>query len=182
MSVIERAVKVGMAMPGLITESEVRWLAELCGKAPRKGVVWVELGVFLGRSLSALCVCAGADVGVVGIDNWTYHVSCSEEAVRQGLERHGLAARLVTGDTKIVPDGIERVGFLHVDSHHVAKQFNAEMAAWLPLVPVGGIVACHDYESPRWVEMRPAIDATFRAGWERLGIVRRMIAFKRMRG
>ena len=182
MSLVDRAVKVGLGMPGLIRDTEVRWLAELCERAPRKDVTWVELGVFLGRSLSVLCVCSEGIVPVVGIDNWTYTVGCSAEAVRDGLARHGLSARLVTGDSKIVPDGIGRVGFLHVDSHHVAKQFNAEMDAWLPLVPVGGIVACHDYESPRWVEMRPAIDARFRAGWKRLGIVRRMIAFERVRG
>jgi hypothetical protein len=179
MSAIERAVNVGMAMPGLITEGEVRWLAELCAKAPRKDVTWVELGVFLGRSLSVLCVMSGGEVPVVGVDNWSYRVDCSEKAVRDGLARHNLTARLVSSDSKVVPTGVERVGLLHVDSHHVAAQFNVEMDAWMGLVPKGGIIVCHDYASPRWLEMKPVIDTRFRTGWERLGLVRRMIAFRR---
>jgi len=170
-----------MRIPGQTTASELQFLVHLAGIAPLGGRI-VELGTYHGRTAAALCLGGGA-ANVITIDDY----SCREAtggsrptptSVRGNLAALNYAAQVVCGDSRIVPPGIDRVTLLYVDSEHTRVQFDAEMAAWLPHVVSGGIVACHDYDSPTWLEMTGAVSAWL-GRWGYIGLVRRMIAFRR---
>ena len=83
----------------------------------------------------------------------------------------------------MVRAGIAEVGLLWIDSTHTAEHVTAELAAWLPLVIVGGIVAFHDYAAANIPQLTAPIDATFadRRTWQRAGGFHTVIAFKRLR-
>ncbi len=175
----DEALRVADLIPGLATEAELRFLYRQAVSAPEGGEL-VELGTFKGKSLSVLCHAAGRRGQIPwSIDDYSYMVACSPQLVGKHLRAYGLSARVIEGDSREVPAGFERVSFLFVDTHHVAAQITAEMAAWAPLVISGGIVVCHDYEHTKWHEMKTAIDSLFADGWERLGQECSMIAFRK---
>ena len=171
-----------MQIRGQTRIEEIRFLAALAQAAPHDGAI-VDLGTYHGRSAAALCEAVGGrGRRIVTIDDY----SCAEatgprptrEEVWQTMALWGYEPRILDADSRIVPAGIDRVALLLVDTKHVRVQFDAEMTAWLPLVVKGGIVACHDYGSPTWTEMTGAITAWL-GGWERIGLVHRLIAFRK---
>jgi hypothetical protein len=179
-----------MRIPGQTTRAEVEFLHKVACFAPLAGA-FVELGTYHGRTAAALCWATPWREAIVTIDDYSCREGTGEHPTPEGvLEnlagiddkqrslRGTRKARVLRGDTRFVPKGTDAVSLLFVDSEHTRAQFDAELAVWLPLVVARGIVVCHDYGSPTWLEMTEAI-TSWLGGWERIGLVRRMIAFRR---
>ena len=161
---------------------ELALLYELCFKVPKTG--WfVELGSYQGRSALAICQAArelGRDKWVMLIDNFSEDASISAYRLNYNLGRHNFWPLIIDGESRTVPPQIlsgQKVAFLFVDTQHAAAQFNSEIDTWQPLLISGAVVACHDYDSPTWLEMNGVIDKRL-GHLKKLGALRRLIAFR----
>lgn len=195
----EELVRAAAGIPGRCWPEELAFLHQLALTAP-PGLPMVELGTFQGRTAAILCAVAqetGSEV--VTIDNYihdgaftgNYKALANDpdygqspekyaQLTRENLAKLGFQARVIVGDSAVVPQGIEEVGLLFIDSEHARERFNAECDAWLPLIVKGGILACHDYKQPDWPVMTPAIDDRIGENeWERLGLVNWLVAFRK---
>lgn len=174
-------------IPRLTTRSELAHLWRCAMRAP-EGLPFVELGCYLGGSSVMLCAAAldrGADVTL--IDRFRYgtqmYGTSSVALVTSHLRRVGVPKmpRIIESSSLVVPDGLEQVGFLHIDTDHKREYLYKELAVWQPLMAPGGVIAFHDYaaNSP---EMIPAIDdwAADNPDWTDLGLVRWMKCFQRV--
>ena len=178
-------IEKAMTIPGATTEQHLNFLYELAITAPQEPMV--ELGSYLGRSLSVLSH-AAKKVGtqLISIDNYTPEDWAPETRtladIRANLKKvdaWGKHVRLIRGESTDT-HRIESVGFLFVDSTHTEEHFGAEMKAWLPLLVPEGIIVCHDWDSPRWTEMNNAIRGwLFRKPYDLIGIRGHIIAFRR---
>ena len=197
---VSEVVKAAAEIPGRCWPEELAWLGELALMAP-PGLPMVELGTFQGRTAAMLCAVAkktGSEV--ITIDNYIHDGAFTghykalpndpdfgmqpeeyAELTRKNLGSLGYEARVIVGDSAVVPKGIKEVGFLFIDSEHTAYRFKCECDAWLPLIVEGGILACHDYEQPQWLEMTPAINERIRSKreWEYLGLVNWLVGFRK---
>ena len=160
---------------GGLNKEEGTFLYRLALDAP-KGEMFVELGT--GQGMSAAILCAAAketNSRVITIDH------SADDGAEETLRNLGIDARVVIGDSAVIPDGIDRIGLLFIDTKHTRKRLYKELDAWLPLLMEGGILAFHDYGS--YQEMEPAIDERIRDKtdeWEYLGLARWMIGFRRL--
>ena len=182
---IGRVLDWADAIPRLCARIELLHLWNCAMRAP--ALPMVECGVYQGASALVLAdVARRKGVPLTLIDNFQYTTAqCgrnSAEGVRENLTRAGVdpLPRIVEGDSRVVPEGIDKVGFLHIDTDHCAAQFHAEMDAWLPHMAPGSVMAFHDY-SQHSPEMIPSIDGRLVAdpAWTCLGLVRWMICFQK---
>lgn len=172
------AVTAAMSIQGICSAEEIRFLYKLALNAPR-GFTFVELGTYSGRTAAILCAVAEkVNSQVITIDNVAW------EGVKEGLSRLGFNARVVIGDSAVVPKDLCRIGLLFIDSEHTRERLYKELDAWLPLLVRGGILAFHDYEQNGFGEvMTPAIDERIRNKpdeWEYLGLTRWLIGFRKL--
>ena len=194
-NIIVEAIK----LPGRCMYPELIFLHQLALVAP-PGLPIVELGTFQGRTTAPLCA-AAKQIGseVVTIDNYAQDPAFTDwpkgyeedpecgktpeeyaELTRRNLAKLGYRPRIIIGDSATVPEGIEEVGLLFIDSEHTPEKFKEECDAWLPLMKKGSILVCHDYAQPTWPKMTPAIDGRItRDKWEKLGLVIWLIGFRR---
>ena len=148
----------------------------------------MELGAFKGSSAVLLADAAyNRGSPLMLIDTFVY--GSLEYGVNSAEEMCGNLARLnlptwpkvVQGDSATVPDGVDKVGFLHIDTDHHKEHLYKELDAWQERVVPGGIIAFHDYchNSP---EMIPAINERMGKApdWECVGLERWMIAFRKV--
>jgi predicted O-methyltransferase YrrM len=168
---------------------EAEALYKVALQAP-KGKPIIELGTFHGYTAAVLAM-AGEQIGahVTTIDDYAErpeqnlpkHIGLL--AVLDNLLRCGLDVTVLKGDTRTVPQGIAEIGMLWIDSTHTAAHVTAELAAWLPLVIVGGIAAFHDYGGASTPQLKVPIDAAFadRRRWQLVAGFYTVIGFKRLR-
>jgi predicted O-methyltransferase YrrM len=184
----EDVIKLALAVPGMMREEELRFLWRLAMQA-QAGSQFVELGTYLGRTLVVLGhVAQRRGKYLTSIDDYSYDERCSCAKVRENLIAAGLAAALdsaqivlIEGDSRQKPAELVDIGLLFVDSDHFSTQFDQEMTAWLGSVRPGGVIVCHDYDSPTWLEMTGAIQRwLFTPQFARLGLVRRLIGFRKL--
>lgn len=143
----------------------------------KDGDVFVELGVFYGRSLAMLCrmaADAGKKLDVTGVDLWEdggaitlgaaphAYAPAKFEACRQWLADVGAHPRLVKGDTAEyagrVDDGSVALAF--IDGDHSYCGARRDIAAWWPKIKRGGMLAGHDY-SDEYRGVMQAVTAVF---------------------
>ena len=177
-----------MNIPGATTLDELKFLSNMVKKVgpepESRQNRFVELGTFMGRSLAVIAHYAKQFNGYVySFDDYQSNQKANLTKVRENMERLGLRDNVLTLsiDTKIRPKTMINIDFLFVDTTHTKEHFDIEMSQWLPVVRRDGIIVCHDYNSPRWVEMTGAIDSWFRnKNFKFLGQERRMIAFQKL--
>lgn len=183
MGCIEKAFRVRC----LLSRAEAQYL-HACAKQAPDGE-FVELGPFQGGSTTIIAsVTDERGLPLTTIDDFHYQKKrgkSSPEAVRENLRAAGIEAipRVVKGDSADVPERIESVAFLFIDTEHKAARLNMELDAWLPLMMEGGVIALHDYAWPeRFPEMITVIDRRLGDSdeWERVGLVNHLVAFRRV--
>ena len=180
--------QLGMTVPGLTRLEELTFLYDTAMQAIERSQ-FVELGTYLGRTLTVLAYVAQIKHSpLLSIDNYSYDNRCSLAQVRANLIEVGMEKSLekgkivlVDGDSRQRPGTLTDIGLLFVDSLHTRQHFDAEMNVWLGAVRQNGIVICHDYNSPTWLEMTGAINHwLINKHYERLGVARRLIAFRKL--
>ena len=177
------------SIPHLCTQAELIHLWRCAMKAP-EDLPMVELGCYQGSSSVMICAAAmsrGGDVTL--IDRFAYGTQAygpsSIELVQAHLKAVGVPVlpRVVGSSSLVVPDGLEQVGFLHIDTDHRRGYLYQELDVWEPRMAPGGVIAFHDYcdNSP---EMIPAIDdwAAAHPEWKCLGRARWMIGYQKEAG
>lgn len=165
---------------GLINRSETLWLMELVETAPSEGAV-VDLGTLNGLSCTALCAVVG-DERVTTIDHWECHAKPvgAPERNFESLKALGLNPRFKDSESWQVPEWIDQVAMIFIDTTHEEQVLKSELAAWLPLLTPGGVVALHDYDRSHFTHYTELIDQVFIPPlWKREGLVGTLIAFRR---
>jgi hypothetical protein len=159
------------------------WIREV----PKNGKL-VEVGVYLGRSLAFLASEAIAqgrhDVTIIGVDPWVteawmlrdhgdtfakYSATNDMHEVVRGIMREHAPAeleRVMLVRAKSVDawgsirkhGGLDLVDRVYIDGDHTEAAVRADIAAWLPLVKPGGVIAGHDFGN---FGVEPAVRAAF---------------------
>lgn len=161
------------AVPGWMTLEELTWLAEQASQAQ----VVVEVGAWKGRSTMALADhCPGR---VYTIDTWSGpclteggRVHPVKTAVSGDFRRH-LRAHLASGRVRALcvpsrlglPRLARRMGrvadLVFLDGDHRKRALAADIAAALPLVKPGGVLAGHDFTNAEWPGVAKAVTEAF---------------------
>ena len=177
---LDRMVLDAMSIKGLITREELAFLMAVASVAPCDGSV-VELGVFNGRSAAGLCLAVG-DHRVVAIDDWSLQ-HCgpnSAELATKNLEWLGLTPRIITGPSNKIPQYVDKVAVLVIDSTHDASVLKEEIEVWFPKLVCGGIIVFHDYGNDKFPDIKKLVDQNFVAWVPRVGSAGKMIAFRKI--
>ena len=151
------------------------WFSELEGQLYVDTVsrhphgIAVELGVFMGRSLSFIIpICKEQDITLYAIDVWD---DTQYGQFQKNLER--LNAKDIVKVIRM--DSVEAanqfsdfsVDVVMVDTLHTYKQTRREILAWTPKIRVDGDILFHDYGvkepkgSPIW-NVKKAVDESFK--------------------
>lgn len=143
------------------------------------GFIFVEVGVWLGRSIAVAALAAKhskKDIKIYAVDTW----NGSDEQVHQNyINRIGGSDALysefmsnmkaVGVDDIIIPvrcDSIKAaekfednsIDFCFIDASHEYLDVLADVKAWLPKIKQGGVIAGHDYP---WPPVKQAVNELF---------------------
>lgn len=162
-----------LTVPGWMSPDELRWLA----KRAREARIIVEIGSWKGRSTRALADhCPGV---VYAIDPWGGVTWTEDGAVHPGTLdvwtsfRWQLRDHLRSGRVRarrglsasVLPQLAREIGrvvdFAFVDGDHREAQVAADLAALLPLLRPGALLAGHDLDNAAWPGVRAAVTARF---------------------
>jgi len=160
---------VSPVVSGKTSMRELLFLADLAANAP--GGASVEVGALHGRSVLAWAGKRAGRGDVLVVDDL-----CRPSLV------HNLPgdATLIRGLSWEVAENLPCLAFCFIDADH-GENFAKDLAAYVPLIVPGGVIAFHDYEPDRFM-VKPLVDGwQAEAGWECLGLVGSLIAFRRPR-
>lgn len=134
--------------PGWETEPEQHLLAELAKQVPA-GATILEIGAEFGMSTSIFAKFSPADVQVTSVDLFPNRPEYGSmlAVLRANLAELGLSGnthQLAMDSVKAASHWDQPIALLFVDGDHSYAGVKADIAAWLPFVPVGGKVAFHD--------------------------------------
>ncbi len=158
-------------------------------EAPHEGAI-VEIGVAYGKSLAYLArkaIDAGRpDILIIGVDPWESvwgewddlsilvdKEGGAREAFEAEMARYAPEERQrvtiwqTTGvlAAKLAPGCAVRPSFVFIDGRHEHKDVAEDIAAWLPLIRPGGVIAGHDH-TPSWPGVETAVREAFPDGYE----------------
>lgn len=118
--------------------------------------VGAEIGVLRGRMLNELLI-DNPDLRMYAVD-----IEATAEAERV-FRFHRARVTPLRGDSvemaAEVVDGA--LDFAFIDADHSEDSVSRDIAAWLPKVRPGGILAGHDYDNPLHTGVKPAVDTEF---------------------
>lgn len=173
-AVIERA----LAIPGLTSDDDVRWLAD---QARTRRTI-IDIGPYRGRSTRALADASPRSGVVYAIDNWNASINHGrpDTAARtqcyQNLRdlRNAGKVVLIEHDSQAgFPDLLRDVvaDMLWIDADHSYDAVTSDCRTYAPLVRPGGLVCGHDYSVHHRDVMR-AVDEIYGTRVRSLGIHR----------
>lgn len=141
---------------------ELRWLHAAAAHLRPRGV-WVELGVWKGRSFLATALGLPSGAELVGVDTFAgspeslVHGEAREPGnpVRQAFHRclslirdlrPDLLLRCIEGDTVETSELFEpgSLDACFIDASHTYAAVRADLLAWAPRLRTGGLLAGHD--------------------------------------
>lgn len=173
---------------GAVTLAEGRRLAHFAGACPA-GEAIVELGSHGGSSTSWLALGSkkGNGAEVHAVDPWDLAVGDRMDQHAESAVRARFDAQLsfMASAGYIDPDCVTAhrgfsvdvarswdatVGMLHVDALHTYEAVTADLDAWLPFVPPGGVVVLHDYCDPRFGVRRAGDEMADGPEWAVVGV------------
>jgi predicted O-methyltransferase YrrM len=146
------------------------FLFQLASDLP-PGALVVEIGSWMGASTCFLAAGLKGGGKIYAVDNFQGHSTCGEDVV--WYERHfrrlgshstldlfrrnlselgfgGLAEPVVSDSqaaTKRLAPVYGRVDMVFIDADHSYEACKADVAAWLPFMKLGGVMAFHDFGS-----------------------------------
>lgn len=171
------------AVETLTETAALDWLQDAASKVPADQAI-VELGVYRGGSLKALC--DGADSGngaiVIGVDAWGSHgaypdrphmlnryTTADKTAAEQLVGDRAILIHALTTQAAATYDG-PPIGLLYIDSEHKEHAVLADFHAWQPHLAPEAIIAFDDYEPGRiGAGVIAAVDQLFEDGKLALG-------------
>jgi len=173
------AERIEKNIPGLMSQNEVKFIMRCVKSSPRKGYC-VNLGTYLGKSTAAICAATSQEVITMDTFKYTGRLGqSSPKLVRANLAKLNLNANILVHSTSAkVSSIVRKVSFLFIDTHHTARQLNAELDIWLPYMAARGVIALHDYHRkyPGYVT---TIDTRLKKHWEFLGLHDTVIGFRK---
>lgn len=138
-----------------------------------RGGLVVEVGVYLGRSLSRVApICRANGTRLVAVDNWRGCVELGEpgkgvellEPFRQNMEWLGLwdAVEPLSGDSALAALGFAEgsIDLVFIDATHHYPAVITDVRAWWPRLKWGGVLLGHDYR-PEFPGLVRAVDELF---------------------
>jgi hypothetical protein len=143
-----------------------------------EGSRFVEVGIFLGRSLCSLAEVvqqSGKRFSIIGVDTCRgsgpegpkqkdFHGGAVAEgggtfagALHRNIIECGFANSIsLIIDSSVTAAGLFADGsidWVHLDARHDSKHLTADIAAWLPKVRRGGWLSGDDYDDSKWPEV-----------------------------
>lgn len=161
---------------------------DLAVREARDGAAFVEVGAWLGKSTAYMADTirqSGKGIAFHTVDTWE---GCPNDPTgnlaaamaKEGRSLHSRFLRNIAecGLTKYVmplrmasPEAAEHfdnhsLEFVYIDADHSFDAVWADIAAWLPKVKPGGILAGHDFD---WGTVADAVRKHFGSNYERVG-------------
>jgi len=147
---------------------ELLFLLDLARKAP-DGLA-VEIGALYGRSALAWVIGRRGRGEMLVVDD-----ECRAALIQHLPPDVGWKKGLSWEVAESLPD----LAFCFIDADHSEEAFGKDLAAYVPKIVPGGVLAFHDYEPARFA-VKPLVDKWQEsAQWELLGVVDTLIAFRR---
>jgi hypothetical protein len=160
---------------GWMTMRELEWLYRTA-RSLERGAVWVELGVWKGRSFFAVAMGLPKGCKLVAVDSFAAEVTSLEfvptkdwvfdhfQAVLAGVRklREDLQIEVLRRDTALAGElfadlSVDVVSF---DADHSAEGLARDLLAWVPKVKAGGLLCGHDY-NPGFPGVMQVVDEYF---------------------
>jgi len=148
------------------------------------GSTFVEVGVYLGRSICSLAevvALSGKPIKIIGVDTClgsgpegpsqkNYHgvaVEAGGGTFAGALHRNVLACGYGDAVMLLITDsmaasqlwGDQTLDWVHLDARHDFHNLTADITAWLPKVRPGGWLTGDDYDLEKWPEVISAVNA-----------------------
>jgi hypothetical protein len=168
-------IEIADTIHGWMSRQELQWLFETARSLP-PGAVWVELGLWKGRSFFAVAMGLRRGSRLIGVDAFSpvlttlpYVPTCDWvgdhfQAVLSTVRRlrRDLCVEFVRQDTaassSLFQDG--SVDAIFFDADHSLWGLGRDIDAWLPKSKPGGLLCGHDY-SDGYAELKRLVDNCF---------------------
>lgn len=150
-----------------------------------EGSRFVEVGVYLGRSLCSLAevvASSNKNVAIIGVDTCRgsgpegphgkdYHVAAAEEGggtFAGSLHRNVLGCDRNRSVSLVIADSVlasslfadASLDWVHLDARHDHDSVVADIGAWLPKIKTGGWLSGDDYDPVKWPGVVSAVRDT----------------------
>lgn len=109
--------------------------------------IGVEVGSYAGES-TEIFLSTGKFKSLTCVDSWpewTDHAAAEKVFDAKKLPVTKLKEKSVVAATRFAPHSLD---FVYIDANHSAPHPANDIAAWLPKIKPGGIIAGHDYKLP----------------------------------
>jgi predicted O-methyltransferase YrrM len=138
---------------------QLRYLLWALGETEALGGSVVEVGAY--RGVTTACLAARTARPYVAVDPYMGYGGADADLAHLRRRTAGLNRfrhlRQTSGEAARGWDTSEPVSFVFIDAVHDYVNARFDLAAWLPFVPRGGMLAFHDTDSRRFAGVRRAL-------------------------